>query len=83
MRTPPPIAVSSQQFVQALAADAALRDAFEAYLREFLAAENTLDRIDAQHSLDFQRGKVAAYRYVIESVRALERSKGDGNGSVQ
>lgn len=83
LRAPSRAELSSLRFVRTLSTDAALRDAFEEYLGALAAAENSLDRVDETHSLDFQRGKVAALRGLIEFVRALEHSKGDSDGAVQ
>lgn len=60
-------------FMQHLAADSSLRDAFVSWVDEDIARENSLDRIDATHPFEYQRGTVAAYRRLRERVVALEQ----------
>jgi hypothetical protein len=60
-------------FERALAVDASLRDRFLAYLDWHIAIENSLDRVDAVHTADMQRGKVAFLRALKQHVSALDR----------
>jgi hypothetical protein len=62
-------------FFARLAGDASLRDALVAWVDEQIATENTLDRVDATHSLDYQRGRVAVLRSLRTKITALERPK--------
>ena len=80
----PPHDVSSTAFIHALVNDASLRSAFVAYLDGCIARENTLDRLDVQHPVDFQRGMVAAYRSLRNATVKLEPGKGEPNdGTIQ
>ena len=60
-------------FMQQLAQDSALRDAYVAMLDGLIRTENTLDRISPSAPVDYQRGKVAVLRRMREQVLDLDR----------
>lgn len=72
-------------FVELLAHDPSLRDAFVAFVDAGIAVENSLDRVDTTHSVDHQRGRVAQLRSLKAMTVGLERPKdeGDSNGTVR
>ena len=58
-------------FWRACRVNSELVDAFVALLGELTAAENGLDRVDDKHSIDYQRGKVAAYRRLAATAQQI------------
>lgn len=64
-------------FMQSLAQDSMLRDAYVALLDGLISAENSLDRIGPTSPVDYQRGKVAVLRRLKNDAQGLERTKTD------
>lgn len=60
-------------FMETLARDAILRDAYVSLLDSLIAQDNSLDRIDAKTSVEYQRGKVAALRRLRLQTLMLDR----------
>lgn len=82
LRVPESDAIGSEHFEQALHTSARLRDDFRAFLNVKIAVENSLDRVDEKHTFESQRGKVAAYRAMIQRLDELER-QGANDGPVR
>lgn len=69
-------------FVLLLKQDSALRDAYVAFLDGEIARENTLDQVDAQRSVDYQRGKVAKLRFMRSQATAMDKPSADQKGET-
>lgn len=67
-------------FMQLLAQDSMLRDAYVALLDDLIGTENSLDRVDPTHPVDYQRGKVAALRAQREKALAIDAHRGASEG---
>lgn len=59
-------------FMQVLAQDSTLRDAYVLLLDGLIAGENSLDRVSPSAPVDYQRGKVAVLRKIRSDVLKLE-----------
>jgi hypothetical protein len=76
--------LSLGQVVPTLAHNAELRDALCAYLDACVASDNTLDRVDSTCTIEYQRGKVAAFRWLKKRIRELENHReGETDGTLR